>query len=320
MPIVSFYEGVSGLSFAVCAEPSLGKITKTYTYPYVYSHNLFATSFTRAQFYKDVFKYALKELGFSLGEFDLHAIGILEVPRELPQEPKNKGALYQELPLDFVCINHEMVMVQGNINSFMPIEELKQVDNFKSNTHLYPVVKHAEEPDIVNQDSLLRKIVGSFDTRFTKKDLVITGERFTAVGKHLELAYLIILDVLTTPGVFRLKLDTGNLFPHIALLGRSEIEFSTMGTLINSPGNTECLYQSDVNTSQLIALEPNNLFVIPLEEGDHARLYVKNSLGTFDEKVFGGHLGVVIDTRHKEAGISYNEKYLEAIRGALRRL
>ena len=118
-------------------------------------------------------------------------------------------------------------------------------------------------------------------------------------------------------------MDLDNIFPVLALLTMHDPKYSslfldqkfwTLGTLINSPGMTECLIERESGPSQFVDVKPNELFFIPMEESTTVKLQVKNaSLGTQERFVSGGKLGLIIDTRPKNNNVTFTEKYISDI-------
>ena len=85
-----------------------------------------------------------------------------------------------------------------------------------------------------------------------------------------------------------------------------------LGTLINSPGETTCLIETDLGTSQLLDVGPGRIAFVPLEMSDQARVVIKSvNLGSIERNVQGGKLGLIIDTRTKNDLKTYDHNQLQ---------
>ncbi len=310
MYILSFYEGTSELSFA------LGR--KLFKFPYTYSESIFGTIFTKEQFYKDVFELAAKELGVKLKECEIHAIGVLDIPK-IPFEIKKSLCLLTSLPENYVYMTRNMVAVNHSYNSYTPLTLYDSDDNLLANMGIYPNLFSSDTHDVNVKDTLLRSIMVGSEYKFMGTGVLFTGDRFIDFDTNPPLSYLLVFDTVKQPGIFNLRIDKKNFFPHMLMIGLDE-EFAPLGTLVNSPGKTECLYKTDVGTSQMIELEPNKLFIVPLERGNEAHILIKNSEGQMEQRVFGGELGVIFDTRDKNAVREYKEIEIDAIIQALNKI
>lgn len=310
MYTLSFYEGSSELSFAI------GR--RLFKFPYTYSKNLFSSSFTKEQFYKDIFNLAAKELGESLDNCEIYTTGVLDHPK-VPFKVEKSACILTSLPENYVYVNNYMIAMKNVFRSFTPLSFYEEEDNLFANMNIFKNIVYSDTFDINVKDKLLRAILASTQLNFSGNGVVLTGDRFINFNINTPLSYLLVFDIIRQPGIFYVKLDKRNFLPHMMLLSYEE-EFFSLGTLVNSPGETECLYETEVGTSQLITLEPDKLFILPLEAKNEARILVKSSSGQIDQKVIGGELGVVIDTRSKTEGFEFKEVGVDAIIQALNRI
>jgi hypothetical protein len=135
------------------------------------------------------------------------------------------------------------------------------------------------------------------------------------------IAYLYFLSMVVNPGIFSLKVDGENLVPHYLHLKKFNFELSsfydefepeTLGTLVNSPGETSCLVSTELGTSQLMDIKAGRIFFIPLDKNASARMVIKSQeLGSIEKTVQGGKLGIIIDTRPKHDIEAYDHSSLQ---------
>lgn len=319
MPVLSFYEGISELSFLKLDDLSGSADDSLFKFPYVYSEKLFGSSFTKDEFYSSVYELACKSLGIVAKDTEVFACGVINEP-QVPFKTVKKGSVLKSLPPNYAFISDHTFAYSDAIFSMMPVDTVDPQDDMEANLSIYTNVFFAETGDILNKDSMLREIIKNSGVTIDAKEVVFTGERVSDRRISPVVTYLFLLDIVKNPGIYHLKMDRNNLFSHTFLAGGNEPPIPSVGTLINSPGKTECLYETDVGTSQLIDLEAEKLFVLPLEAGAGARLMVKNVEGQTDTLVYGGELGVILDTRDKSKGLIYKDSSADVIDKALHKL
>ena len=70
-----------------------------------------------------------------------------------------------------------------------------------------------------------------------------------------------------------------------------------IGTLINAPGETECLLNSDVGTGQFFEVKKDSFYAVPMLAETGSSLSIKNhTLGNFKKAVIGGRAGLMVNT------------------------
>lgn len=319
MPILSFYEGYTELSFGVFEDKIDADVANIYRFPYTYSNNLFENSFPREQFYKDVFSVACKELNTNIKNCTLYNSGFLSVP-ELPFESKNSVSVFSNLASSVIYVSSQMIALNKEFYSYMPLDANVGDLNARMNLDMYHNIISADSHDVVLKDALLREIISRSTFNLSQGEFIFTGDRFREFSLNPSLAYLLIFDLLKDPGVFFLRLDKDNLYAHSVSIGDSTLTYPYIGTLINIPGDVECLYETDVGTSQLFDLKEDNIFMLPLNPGSDARIMVKSSSQSFEQTVLGGSLGVIIDTRDKSERIEFKEVYLNMVKQSMNRI
>jgi hypothetical protein len=319
MPVLSYYEGYSELSFGLFKNELDPNDHKLYRFPYTYSNNLFANSFPREKFINDVFELALKTLDVNLQDCKLYATGFLSAP-ELSFDVAGSFSLASKMPHGGVYISSQVIATEQSTYSMLPVSVVDEDPNFRVNLDLYHNIIYYDSRDIVLKDSVIRSLINIPNYHITAKDLIITGDRLREFYVNEALSYLLIFDLIKTSGVYHLKIDLENLLPHTISLDSLSIDYPSIGTLINIPGKVECLYETEVGTHQLFDLEADTLFILPLDSDATGRIVAKSSEVTIDEKVVGGKLGVIIDTRDKPKKVEFKEVYLNNIKQSIKRI
>lgn len=318
MPILSFYEGYSELSFCLYSN-DLENSCKMFRFPYTYSHNLFANSFPREHFYKDVFNLAGKELGVNIAECDLYTIGFL-APPEVPFEVTKSVVLFSSMPENYIYLSSMMFALQNVAHSFFPTNVEFSDKDFRANLDLYHNIVYYDSRDIVQKDALLRAIVSQNNISVPFSDVTYTGDRLREFDINKPLTYLLLFDLIRNPGSFYLKMDIENRFAHSLLVPDLDVTAQNLGTLINVPGEVECLYETGFASPQLFELKSNNIFILPLDSTTEARVMLKSGEYKLEQKITGGSLGLIIDTRDKRRNIDFQEMYINYISQAINRI
>jgi hypothetical protein len=318
MPVLSFYEGYGEMSFGVFNNELDSNDHILFSFPYTYSYNLFSNSFTKEKFYEDVFFLASEELGIRIEDYDLYTVGVLQNP-EVPFEVKKSISLLDTLVPNTMFVSFFLYGMKDNYFSYFP-RNLKQDFNFRANLDLYHNIVYSESRDIVLKDSLLRQILSTSDLQVDSEEILFTGDRIREFHFNPALTYLLMFDLLKDPGSYYIRLDTNNLYAHTQLFEFNNVDHRAIGTLINIPSKIECLIETELGAPQLITLDADTLFVVPLDHGESARILIKSSGQNFEKQVFGGELGIILDTREKTVSTEFKEIYLSALSQFLSRL
>lgn len=314
MPVLSIYFGVSEVS--LLAVNTLNDY-KFYNYPYFIKDETFI---------KGLIKLAAKELGYSFSGVPLICCGF---PTVFASEQLGAAS---SLTLDKIfpkypgitpvyVSNSTVISSAGFISAQNPSLIDKSTLSSYYASSVYPFIIHADNLDQLKADNLVRFYPPEIIFSENFKPIVFTGDRFSPVHKDTSVSYLLLLDLLKTPGVYEVEIDTKNALANLAMLNMyspeynqiiHDYKFDSIGTLINSPGATECLIENSDGTSQVIDVGANDIFIIPMEEAPPVRVFIKNNvLGSIEKKVRGGKLGLIIDTRSKNDPKVFNLKYFE---------
>lgn len=335
MPVLSVYFGSSSISFLYANSP---KEYKFFKYPYVYSKNLFGHFVSEIDFYTALFDMIYKDLGIDKEMKSSSAkllftsfphIPLQNMHPELSVPLNNVVSRTNEYFAIFVdecsVINPSTFFYAYPLKSYYKKEMKNEIElntaNYYSNLSVFPQAFFTSDSDRLEHDNYIRflSINSVYDM---PKDLpiMLCGDRFSDNSKYEPLTYLLAIDLIKDPGIFQVKMDLDNIFPVLALLTMHDPKYSslfldqkfwTLGTLINSPGMTECLIERESGPSQFVDVKPNELFFIPMEETTTVKLQIKNAaLGTQERFVSGGKLGLIIDTRPKNNNVTFTEKYI----------
>ena len=120
-----------------------------------------------------------------------------------------------------------------------------------------------------------------------------------------------MFSLINTPGVYDIYLDRTHSFLLFNMLNtvmeadKIPLDLESIehvGTLITGLGQVECLVTSENNSPFVFDVEKNTLRRTPLSDDTEYRLVVKNKdIGVVEKTVFGGRLGVIVDTREDKA-------------------
>ena len=205
---------------------------------------------------------------------------------------------------------------------------LEEVDypDFYANSNVYPQISFTELNSRIRADKVFLEMLVSqpktVSTK-TKLPLVFMGSRFRfSHATHKELDYVFLLSLIQGQGVFRVKVDSFGSHLLSGVLGSasvapsfeaSESYIDDLGTLISAKGDLECLVNTTAAASQLFDVPKNSIFVMPLGNGDTARLVVKgHGIDLVEKEVEGGSLGLIFDTREDKVATFRDVKLFNA--------
>ncbi|HXK52594.1 hypothetical protein H6802_01860 [Candidatus Nomurabacteria bacterium] len=341
MPVLSFYEGYSELTF-VYSESDKSKVgnelleldakPEIFKLPFVYSANLYSCSFSKEQFYKEVFSLVYSQLGITkdqLPGLEFYASGYIKVPDSLPLKPKKSFCVSDFIHEPYLFVGSDFLIQQGCFTSLLPVSYLTQYANFYSNYSIYPGMKLTEPRDIVLTDQLVRdsmyfsSLSSSLNLKPKKpvtKKAVFTGERLSNYEENKALSLLLMLDLLIYPGMYQLQLDKSNLLPALFALDITNFGLLSIGSAIVSPGYNEVLFKSEAASQQFFEISEDSIFILPLDAEEQGVVAVKSELGTMEYEVKGGEVGLVFDARRRDMGPVYKDVYINMIEQNLLRI
>jgi len=316
MPVLAAYVGLQSISGLVFKGP---KDYQVYSYPYVYSPEAFSANFSSSDFYSAVFETFCKQSGVKFSECEVVITGFLE-PHILDFEVNYTSidkALEAMKEYNAVLVNNYAIVTPLGFKSFLPLEkgsvcgktfELEE-RNFYANMALYPQIFPTDMASQIDLDSNISKLICNTSIEYIKdKPIMFMGSRFSGRKYHEELSYLLMVSLVRDPGVYELKFDPTNEHVLSTLLKARNVTKASMeyhptavGTLISTTGPLECMVTTDIGTSQVIELQVNKLFIVPLSEGEKAKIVLKTlGMDTIEKEIFGGTLGIIFDTRERK--------------------
>ncbi len=314
MPVLSIYFGTSEISLLAVNTPVDYRL---FNYPYFIKDESFV---------REVIKLASKELGFKTAGVPIVCSGFPSVYGADFLGAAASATLDMLLPkytgLTPVFVSPSTVISSGGFYSTLNPSFIND-DNLSPyyDMSLYPHIVHVDNLDQLNADHVIRFFSKDLIVSDGSVPVVFTGDRFSTSYKDNTTSFMLLFDLLKSPGVYDIKLDTRNALPNLAMLNAyspeysslvQEYKYDSLGTLVNSPGSVECLVENEDGTSQIIEVAQDSIFTIPMLESSLVRILLKGpGIGSVEKKVRGGRLGLVIDTRIKSDPKTFNIDYFE---------
>ena len=301
MPVLSICFGLSEVSFLYFDQPSDFRV---FNYPYIPYD---------AVLLKDLLQLLEKTIKVKYTECDVVTCGFPQVLSDFlnPKLTLSLDTLFSKMT------KYHGIFV-GNFTVVSPLGYLSSSDvsdvegddlNSLYNLILYHQIIQTDSFDQLTVDHSVRYFPAHLTSFDGTKPVVFTGDRFNFPFKYDVTSYLLMLDLLKSPGVFKLQLDNANTLSGLTLIDiynrdnadcTNNYNFENIGTLINSPGSTECLVETEDGTSQMIEVPGNDIFILPMDSAASSRILLKNTnLGTLENRIQGGRVGMIIDTRAK---------------------
>jgi len=327
MPILCLYVGLSETSFLLVN--STEDVTY-YSIPYSYTKNSFNSDFN--QFYKDI----TKKLRIPTEDAELLVTGFLEPPKF---DAKMSLSLPEILDQNHIFTNYFSVIHKGEVYSQFDLNNLnlkEKVDrnsdpqniNFYSNLSVSPFIKASEGAETSLLDALIRDI--SPDILKSINNVVICGDRFNLNRFLWPQDYILAFDLIKSVGFFNFKIDYKNCTPLIQLLKRYafdtyhavEIDGFVSGSILKSPGKTECLLNYEAEKPKIVEVEEGSIFIVPIEQNEDIHVVVKSEgMNSFEFEVSESDIGLVIDTRdsRKAYGLTVSKEWEDSVLEGLRK-
>jgi|GEM_PF-1630663 len=311
MPIITAYVGTSNL----CILLYKSKTDYEFFYsPYIYLPNLFSNYTTEEEFYTTIIKLFCKKNGVEFDKCDIYVSGFVAVPEF--KDPKfkrvsfvklfdNMPNIYPVLVNDFAFAT-KFFMVASTSYGFL--KNVTEDTTFSVNKCVYPNLRPLELSSQLTLDKEVLDAVAK--DKAIKWDpntpIVFMGSRFYAEEER-DLDYLYMFSLIHTPGVYDIYLDRThtlllfNMLNTVTEKDKLSLNLANIehvGTLITGKGSVECLISSENGDAKVIDVDKNTIQKHSLEETSEYRLVIKNhSIGTVEKTVFGGKLGIIVDTR-----------------------
>lgn len=328
MPTLSIKYGSSSVSYLYLKKD--GSYTWR-SFDYTFLSNLYAHFTSEQKFYTDIFNYILKSAKVVKKDLKVVATGYPTVPSiDYPYElAKDLEALagsdsrYEVINSDqysFYTQNLDKIHQSSHFSSLVGEDK-----DYLANMYFYNGSLPATLDNLALFFSHLeeshKKAVYDVSQIKENRPKLISGDILQAGNKEIKNAlYIYLISIIKPLGFHSVFIDERDSYYHFLLLKTFSSEFETlyneyqpeaMGTLLNSPGETSCLFESEVGTKQLVELASNKLFIVPSGVSTNYRVLVKNTvLGDVERQVKGGSIGIMIDTRDKGDQQTYSPKSL----------
>lgn len=326
MAFLAAHFDVSGVDFLF---KRTKRNTEFFHFPYVYSKGIFSNQCSEKEFYTYLIEKLLLEREIKPSLCTIVTSGFFNPPDiDFKTKLSVEVSSLIEDSNEFIpiFINNCAFVTKGVISSQERCqEEFTSLDqdfgrrDDDANIFCYPQVI---PEDVSSQISIDSKIFDKIPNKLTfesGRKLVFTGGRFSHKIPYKELDYVLILEVLRGLGVFDVYLDSFNSFSLLktmqiydkSLITDAHGYFEKLGSFIRTGGACECLFSTGLGDDQLIEIEENKIFVLPVMLESPARLSIKSrDLGTIDIRTTGGKIGLVFDTRLEERSIYDDVKLL----------
>lgn len=329
MPILCLYAGLSETSFLLV---NSAEDVRYYSVPYSYTRNLYNSDFN--QFYKDI----TKSLKIPIDNVDLLVTGFLEPPK-FDANIKLSLTLCEIIDQNQIFANFFSVIYNGEIYSQFDLNSLslkEKVDrnsdpqniNFYSNLNEFPFIKASEGEEVKLFDGFIRGL--SPDILKSTNNLIICGDRFNLNRFLWPQDYILAFDLIKSTGFFNFKIDYKNCTPLIRLLMKYsfdtyhsiELDSFVSGSILKSPGKTECLLNYETEKPKIIEVDGDSIFIVPIDQNGDINVVVKNEfMNSFEFEVPESDIGLVIDTRdnQKAYGTAKTKEWEDSILEGLRK-
>lgn len=324
MPTITAYIGVS--HFCALLYKSKNDFDIFYS-PYVYV-DVFANYTDPGDFYLSILELFCKKNGVSISNCDIYVSGFLSIPDfKVPNVKKieftklfeNMPKYYPVIVNDFAFATKFFMISSSSFGLLKNNPDLE--DSFKMNKSVYPQITSTDLACQLNMDKELLTSVLEEKLKWDANTPVIFMDSRFYGEEDRPLDYIYMFSLINTPGIYDIYLDRGNIILlynmlNMALneqkipLDLSHIEH--VGTLVVGSDVTEILISSDENPSVVFQVDANSLKRSPLDEDTEYRIVVKNKeLGTVEKNIFGGKLGIIVDSRENNADAFSNMRKFE---------
>jgi len=310
MPTIAAYIGVSHF----CALLYKNKNDYDFFYsPYVYLPEVFSNYTNEEAFYLSILELFCKKNGVTFSECDTYISGFLSIPEFKAPNIKRMEftKLFDNMPNYYPVVVNDFAFATKffmiSSSSYGFLQNGADDAAFRLNKCIYP---HLKAIDVSSQLSLDKEVLSGVVHHNLKWDsntpVIFMDSRFYG-EEDKPLDYIYMISLISTPSVYDIYLDrthTMLLFNMLNMVLKDEKipldldNIEHVGTLVTGTGITECLISSEEQSSFVFEVEKNTLRKTKLEVDTEYRIVIKNKdLGTIEKNVFGGKLGLIVDTR-----------------------
>lgn len=310
--LLACYFDVSDISLALL---SLGSSNvEFFNFPYIYSPEAFSNQTNEAGFNKEVIEAFIKSKKIKTSDLEIITAGFMEVPAiDLETKLSEKLiSLIKQFKGDYpFIVNNFSVLTKDSILSYEPcLRKSQNMDegegNELANVSIYPQLIPTDISMITGLDRNISEKINTLELGYSPcQSLTFSGSRFSRPVVYEYLDWILAFDLIRKPGIYEVLMDRNNVIPLFGLISKYKPEIAPdprpylefLGTLINSPSDTECLLTSDVGTSQFFDVKKDNFYVVPMLPGARHSLSIKSrSLGSVKQVIEGGRVGLMVNT------------------------
>jgi hypothetical protein len=310
--LLACYFDVSDISFALLSLDSNN--IEFFNFPYIYSPEAFSNQTNEAGFNKEVIESFIKSKKIKISDLEIITVGFMEIPQiDLETKLSQKLiSLIREMKGNYpFIVNDFSVLTRDALLSYERcLEKNQSMDGGEgdelANLSIYPQLIPTDIPTMIGLDKSITEKVNTLELGYTPRQrLTFSGSRFSRPVIYEYIDWILAFDLVRKPGVYEILLDRKNAVPLFELFSKYKPEITldtkpyleSLGTLINSPGETECLLTSDVDTNQFFAVKKDNFYVVPMLPETGSSLAIKNhTIGNLKEIVAGGRVGLIVNT------------------------
>jgi hypothetical protein len=310
--LLACYFDVSDVSFALLSLDSNN--IEFFNFPYTYSSEAFSNQTNEAGFNKEVIDAFIKSKKIKTPDLEVIAVGFMEIP---PIDLETKVSLklvslIKEMKGNYPFVVNDFSVLTGDaiLSYERCLGKSQNMDGGEgdelANLSIYPQLIPTDIPIITGLDKCITEKVNTLELGYSpRQKLTFSGSRFSRPVIYEYLDWILAFDLVRKPGIYEILLDRKNTIPLFGLISKYRPEITldpkpyleSLGTLINSPGDTECLLTSDVGTSQFFEVKKDNFYVLPMLPEAGYSLAIKNHIiGNLKEVVTGGRVGLVVNT------------------------
>jgi|GEM_PF-879495 len=340
MPVLAAYFAFSGAYLLVETGDRKGDPYKFFSFPYRYIKSMYGDFYDELRFNDDIINLVAMEMGKKIDDYSILVVNKGDTPK-ITFEPKlflSLDRIYQTtygvnpvyISNRLVYTKTEKVEIEFNIDELSSKEgrysasSIDQELEYLNNYDIYPQLSAIDLPtrldfdrNIVNQYRKVGHISELWST------LLFTGSKFAEKVLDTELDYVLIMDLISKPGIYSIYKDTKNAFPLLSLRNifykikeAPPFEFYSekVGTLIKIPGPLECFVGGEGGSGQVFDVPKDDLFVIPINATSVVDLTIKspNLEKMVERKVAGGKVGLIFNSLENDKLISGDRRLLNS--------
>jgi hypothetical protein len=212
MPVLAAYIGAHDVTGLIYKSPDDYSF---WSYPYVYSPELFSSFTTETTFYKVLFEQMCKDVNLKLSDCDVILSGFLEPPKidlglkmyisvhELLHKTEN---FYPIMVNNYSVLTKDQIFSKKSLQNMISDNQGPNEEDFYANLTIYPQVVVSDLVSRVEMDTTLVNSVQNLKIP-SSKPLVFLGCRFNILHGIDDVNYMLILQLMQSMGVYEIYID-----------------------------------------------------------------------------------------------------------------